>query len=666
MYTKDQFNRLLRTRKHWTGKQVGRAIIQSDVEQLNGKEPFATIDEMQGIIDALTKPEDIGQYTLYTNMYSGIINAWNYIDANGNDAIANLSIMRTVIANFTDYANAEDFHKQQPVMITQADFEKYKEQYNKKHKEYMDNIENELHPFLELIDANEIMDDDWRFSVKKKARSYGKNASKVIESYQDKYFTDDEVNYIRDIMQATVVEGERRRKEYKKAHKDDLQPTSFYDDVDSTYQFIVASYDSLRYVNQALNRPGLTDERKEALKATKKRAIKSIEESWKLINRYKRSFDTNDIEGVTSKYISLIKQEQLKTLYSKDVSFKEALNLALKKYPYDFKPSNRDVPQDDKTERYPDIPFVPDKLSYADLLYANEKTANIASSFFDYLYMIGKGKDTTKQKELDKFFRVHFSKFIEATKKDLIKKYPKLDNVLNKATNSTSYIIPYITTKSLATAGIEWANEYISDAESGVKFTDVFPKEEREQARLFGFAVIHSHYPDEENSDDRQKITTLADMPVEQHYDIPEFIERTLKNMSKELEASVKTIRRFAVLQRAYEDYFKGVARIANDKGFREYDKTTAYPKLQNAIEEYEKELYNLIATLHGIIDDPDVETKLISLIKKHLPLVNLTPIKYKHKTIKELASLLESSYLSSTPNNIMSIFNIIAKGAEW
>lgn len=660
MYTKDQFNRLLRTRKHWTGKQVGRAIIQSDVEQLNGKEPFATIDEMQGIIDALTKPEDIGQYTLYTNMYSGIINAWNYIDANGNDAIANLSIMRTVIANFTDYANAEDFHKQQPVMITQADFEKYKEQYNKKHKEYMDDIENELNSFLELIDTNQVMDDDWLFSEKKKTRSYGKNASKVIEAYQDKYFTDNEVSFIRNVMQSAVAEREQQHKEYK----DEFQSSG--DEFDSTYRSLVSSYNNIQYNNQEIKNPNFHDDTIKKLKEYNKTCVQDIRREWKLYPRYLRGFNTDNIVEALGKYISLIQQEQLEILYSQNISFNEALKLALKKYPYSFKLSKSDVPRSDKEEQYPDIPYVPDKMNYADLLFANEKTTNIALEFFNYLYMVGKGNNKATQKELDTFLKEHFSEFIEATKKDLIKKYPKMDKILNEVTNSTSYIIPYITTKSLATAGIEWAESFISDAESDIRFTDVFPKKDRHQAEHFGFAVIHSHYPNESDDKECQKIITLTDMPVEQHYDISEFIERILTNRSKELEASVKTIRRFAVLQQAYEDYFKGVARIANDKGFREYDKTTAYPKLQNAIEEYEKELYNLIATLHGIIDDPDVETKLISLIKKHLPLVNLTPIKYKHKTIKELASLLESSYLSSTPNNIMSIFNIIAKGAEW
>lgn len=661
MYTKDQFDRLLKTRKHWTGKQVGRAIIQSDVEQLNGKEPFATIDKMQGIIDALIDPKDINQYTLYANMYSGIINAWNYIDANGNDAIANLNFMKSIIASLTDYSNAENFHRRQPVMIGEKQFKKYKLLYQQRREEAKTRAENELNPVWGLIeDAVEINNDDWMLPHKN-ARSYGKNASKVIESYQEKYFTNDEIAYIRSIMQSLVTEVAHQRKK----NKDELQLIDDeYDDFNSTYKRIVSDYDSIQRYNQWIKSNSLKDETVKKLKESNELSVKEIQTSGSLIPRYE--FGTDKIVEATGKYISLIQQEQLKILYSQDVSFNEALKQALKKYPYSLKLSKGDIPKNDKEEQYPTVPYVPDKLSYADLFYANENTTKISSAFFHYLYMIGEGKNTAKQKELDDFLRKHFSDFFEAIKKDLIKKYPKLDKILNEVTNSTSYIIPHITTKRLAVAGVEWAKESISD-NTDIHFSEVFPKEDREQASHFGFAVVYSHYPSEpDDEDNNHKIITLADEPIEQHYDIPEFIERTLTNRSKELEASVKTIRRFAVLQQAYEDYFKGIARIANDKGFREYDKTTAYPKLQNAIETYEKALYNLIATLHQITDNPDEESKLISLIKKHLPLISLKPIKYKHKTIKEVASLLERSYLSSTPTNTMTIFNILAKGAEW
>lgn len=662
MYTKEQFNRLLKTRKRWTGKQIGRLLLQMDVEELNGEEPVTNVNVVQPLVDCLSSPEDNRDYTLYANLYSGIVDAWNYIDASGNDAIANLAFMKSIITSLTDYSNAEDFHRQQPVMITQADFEKYKEQYNKKRKEYMDDIENELQPFLELIDTNQVMDDG-PFSEEKKTRSYGKNASKVIEAYQDKYFTDNEVSFIRNVMQSTVAEREHQDKEFVEKYKDE-----FWSSLDSTYKFLVSRYNDIQYNNQGIKNPSFHDDTVKKLKEDNKILIQDIRSKWELYPRYLHGFNTHNIVEALGKYISLIQQEQLEILYSKNISFNEALKLALKKYPYSFKLSKGDVPRSDKEERYPDIPYVPDKMNYADLLFANEKTTNIASEFFNYLYMAGKGNNKAKQKELDTFLKEHFSEFIEATKKDLIKKYPKMDKILNEVTNSTSYIIPYITTKSLATAGIEWAESYISDAERDVRFTDAFPKKDRHQAKRFGFAVVHSHYPSEPDEDDyRETLAGMpADLPIEQHYDIPDFVQQTLSYNGKALKHAVKSIRRFAVLQNAYEDYFKGIARIAGDKTFRNYDKTPAYYKLKKAIKSYEKSLYALISTLHMIIDDPDEELKLISAIKEHLPLVSLNPIKYKKKTIKDVASLLEESYLSSTPANTMSVLNAIAEGAEW
>lgn len=662
MYTKDQFDRLLKTRKRWTGKQIGRLLLQMDVEELNGEEPVTNVNVVQPLVDYLSSPEDNRDYTLYANLYSGIVDAWNYIDASGNDAIANLAFMKSIITSLTDYSNAENFHRQQPVMITEKQFKEYKRLYQQRCEGVKTHVENELVPFLDLIGSSTINDDTY-WLPDKSVRSYGKNASKVIKAYQTRYFTDDEVSLIRSIMQSTVTESEHQSKVYREKHKDELQ--SFDDDFNSAYRSIVSAYNSIQENNQWLKNNNLKDETIKKLKENNNFYIKEIQDKGSLIPRYK--FETDNLVEATGKYISLIQQEQLKILYSQNISFNEALKQALKKYPYSFNLSEGDVPESDKEKQYPNIPFVPDKLNYADLLYANEKTTNIASSFFNYLYMIGKGNDTAKQKELDDFLRKHFSEFFEAIKKDLIKKYPKMDKALNEVTNSTSYIIPYIPMKSLATAGIEWAESWISDAED-VSFINVFPKEDREQARIFGFAVVHSHshYPNEPEEDDNHKIGPLADIPIEQHYDIPYFVHQTLSHNDKALKYAVKSIRRFAVLQTAYEDYFKGIARIAGDKTFRDYDKTTAYSKLKKAIKSYEKSLYALISTLHMIIDDPDEELKLISDIKKRLPLVSLKPIKYKKKTIKDVASLLEESYLSSTPANTMSVLNAIAEGAEW
>lgn len=660
MYTKDQFDRLLKTRKHWTGKQIGRLLLQMDVEELNGEEPVTNVTVVQPLVDYLSSPEDNRDYTLYANLYSGIVDAWNYIDASGNDAIANLAFMKSIITSLTDYSNAENFHRQQPVMITEKQFKEYKRLYQQKCEEVKTRVENELNPFLELIGTSTI-NDDTSWLPNKSVRYYGKNASKVIRAYQNKYFTDDEVSFIRNIMQSTVTEIEHQRKIYMKEHKD--EPQEFNDDFNSAYRGIVSAYNSIQQNNQWLKNNNLKDETIKKLKEYNNFSIKEIQDKGSLIPHYK--FETDNLVKATGKYISLIQQEQLKILYSQNTSFNEALKQALKKYPYSFELSKGDIPNSDKEEQYPSIPFVPDKLNYADLLYANEKTTNIASSFFNYLYMIGKGEDTAKQKELDDFLRKHFSEFFEAIKKDLIKQYPKLDKVLNEVTNSTSYIIPYITTESLAIAGIEWAKDLISD-DTDVRFTEVFPKKDREQASHFGFAVVHSQYPNEPAEDNNHKTVTLADMPIEQHYDIPDFVQQTLSYNGKALKHAVKSIRRFAVLQTAYEDYFKGIARIAGDKAFRDYDKTTAYSKLNDAIKSYEKSLYALISTLHMIIDDPDEELKLISAIKEHLPLVSLKPIKYKKKTIKDVASLLEESYLSSTPANTMSVLNAIAEGAKW
>ena len=59
MYTKSQFNQLLKTRKHWTGKQLGRLIIQTGIETLNGKEPVTTTEVITPLVQQLTSSKDI-------------------------------------------------------------------------------------------------------------------------------------------------------------------------------------------------------------------------------------------------------------------------------------------------------------------------------------------------------------------------------------------------------------------------------------------------------------------------------------------------------------------------------------------------------------------------------------------------------------------------------
>ncbi|MBC9023071.1 hypothetical protein LHV02_02420 [Limosilactobacillus fermentum] len=155
---------------------MGRLIIQTGIETLNGKEPVTTTEVITPLVQQLTSSKDIEDYTMYANIHAGMTSAWNFVEAVGNEAIANLTYIRSIISRLRDFSSAELTNRQRPVMITQAEYQKYKYEYNKawkEHKEYMLNRKITLGELL-IDSISDKREDDINIHV------YGPNATKVI------------------------------------------------------------------------------------------------------------------------------------------------------------------------------------------------------------------------------------------------------------------------------------------------------------------------------------------------------------------------------------------------------------------------------------------------------------------------------------------------------
>lgn len=624
MYTKTQFDRLKRTRKP-TGKQVGRALIQYGIQYLNDAKTVGTLDDIIPLVNSLTDMDDVEEYNMYANMYSGIIEVWNFTNAVGNDAVANLAFIRSIISRFEDYSNAESSNQTLPVMITAKQYETYKEQLKEKRAEFK---KQQLSKKITLAELFTDIDAQYpEYPYKGDTRTYSNAANKVIEEYKHKYLNVDEISFVRNVMQLGTNDDP------VKAQNESLI-NYFHDFIESTSQQLNELSD---YLDNHNSQSSNSKKMKQFYDTSISEVLRNtLIPQWYASKKPKRPYSDTDVKDALQKYIQLIHKEQLKIIYSKNISFNDALLAAIKEYPY-------------KIIEHPhqSVPYVPEKLSYADLLFANEGTANIAQKFWYY----ASSKESQNNDNLNNFIQNHFQDFFKARKKDLVKKHPKLSSVLSKITNSTSFIIPYITYETLATAGIIEFKELVSDdyVNDNVRFIDMLTKQEQEQARIFGYAVVHG------NSDAQSM-----------HYDIKNYILDTLKRNEATLNKSFAAIRHYAAVQLTYEDYIKGVARIANDRSYRDYNKTTSYNTFIADIKSYRQDIYNLLALINDIIPSQKDKLILSSAIKEHLPLDIFKPKEYKHKTIKDIAKILESSYNSSTPNNAMAVIGSISEGVDW
>lgn len=624
MYTTTQFDRLKRTRKK-TGKQVGRALIQYGIQTLNDAETIGTMDDIISLVNGLTDMNDVKEYNMYANMYSGIVSAWNFVNAVGNNAIANLAFVRSIISRFIDYSNAESANQTLPVMLTADQYETYKDQLKEKRKEF------EQQQLAEKITLAELFTDvDAQFPEYPyigNTKTYGEASNKVIREYENSFFDDDEIGFIRNIMQL----GSHRVS--VKVQSNSI--TRYFHD------FIEKTSQELTELSNYLDNHNLKSKDSKKMEQFCDTKVNEILRNtripqWYASAKSKKPYSNMAVKDALQNYVQLIHKKQLKIIYSKDISFNNALLEAIKEYPYKIIEPHHQT-----------VPYVPENLSYADLLFANEKTTEIAEIFWNYAMT----SNSQNKDDYNKFIQNHFQEFFKARKKDLIKKYPKLSNVLNKITNSTSFIIPYISYKTLATAGVSAFKETISndDLNDNITFIDLLPEQERKQARTYGYAVVHGN-PDAQS----------------RHYQIKDYILDTLKGNDNALKNSFTAIRYYAVVQMTYADYIKGVARIANDKTYREYDKTTSYDLLMADIKAYKKSIYDLLALINKVIPNQKDKLTLLSAIKSYMPLDIFKPKEYKHKTIKNIAKILEADYSSSTPNNIMSIIDCIGEGADW
>lgn len=635
MYTKSQFNRLLKTRKHWTGKQLGRLVLQMGMETLNGKTPVTTTETITPLVNQLTSDKDIADYTMYANIYSGMTSAWNFVEAVGNEAIANLTYIRSIISRLKDFASAELINRQCPVMITQAEYQKYKDEYNKAWKEHKEYVLNKK------ITLGELLIDDGIVNIEEDdiIHAYGPNATKVINQYKNKFFSKKDISLLRDFMQEF-------HSAYKDDSEEDREADSLIGEFKTLNKYMFPEY--FECIDQDTKAFLITHYLKKSRPVCQKEFDKYAKQALK-------------------KYIDLVESKQLELIYSSNLTFDKALIKVLKEYPFKFMEHHDEWINEWLKEFCNTVPYVPDKLSYADLLFTNKETIGLSAEFWHYTFIEHDNPDT----RYDKFIQDHFMEFMKASKKDLIQKYPKMSNKLDKVTNSTSFIIPQFTYQTLATAGFKIFQTLTSDKtiSKDIRFLDMFPENKRKQAQFAGYAIYHG---DASTPDLQQKRPTHLDkllgddwLSAIQHYDILNFIPDTFKHNEKKLREAFDSINYYMIVQTTYEDYFKGLARIMDDTSFRKFNRTPAYSSFLTNVEGYKKDILRLLGYLSEIIDGQEAKAKTLNTIKSSLPMVQTTYPNYKHKTIKELAELIEQSYRTPMPVSVMNIFNIISEEAD-
>lgn len=644
MYTKNQFNKLLKTRKHWTGQQVGRMLVQATIQQMSGKTPFVDSEKDLGpLVSRFADPKDISDYNVYAKLSSGFLSAWNYVEAIGNDARASLGILQSFIQNFTDWTNAERNNQARPAVVTQKQYNKYKKKYDaivandrKKAGQIKEPIAYVLlHPKYENTGVRQA---DGTYFTR---RELGKRATQIVNEYKNKQFTPEEISFLRNFIQ-----------DHLKTYKYDFDDFDHNDaDIDIVDENKIATgIFSIEWFVQYPNYPKYT-----ALD----RNVSTF-----LLKHYRPNKRVG-IAKTAKHYLDLLYNEQLLILHQQKITYKDALFKAVRKYPYSLQAKELTHPE--RIPRYHEhdtVPYIPSSLTYADLFRVNPDTADVADAFWNYLSQNHKGKDIDQR--FEKFIREHFSDFFEASKKDLIEAHPKLDKFFNKVTNSTSLIIPLIPWKALADAGLEEYQNLVEESgtDSVRKIADVFPQRIREQARHNGIAILvpgsRQTLPGMHDDSDEEAVARG------QHYELKPFINAQLTSSAnkKLITKAIKSINYYVVVQTTYADYIKGVARFTRNTGLNRYNQTPAFNKFKQSIQQYNDSLLRLIQLLSWALDNTDDQLKINSVITQAFPMISLSCDGYKHKPVNELAKIIEESYTKYDAIDVFAIINAIAEGA--
>lgn len=212
MITKKEFNELLKTREHWSGRQIGNVILQTWTESMNGKEPLIDDKTLSKIFDSMPNTsQNYNDYLTFTNIFSGMTDAYNFVDAQANEALTALWLLHSLIDHLSDWLYAEQNNQKKPVIISERQYKRYKEKYSALTHEFQQANKKKVQSFYSILGLEWIT----RIELFK-----GNEAKSLVEKYQQETIDIRGVRFLRKLVE----------KAKKQAHSSNLRLSEFFDD----------------------------------------------------------------------------------------------------------------------------------------------------------------------------------------------------------------------------------------------------------------------------------------------------------------------------------------------------------------------------------------------------------------------------------------------------
>lgn len=615
MVKKSDLSRLLNKKSdHFKGHQVGRLLIYTLLDQVQGKPERVSPDEIMAMVDKLPNPYERMIYDTYVNIYAELVDAYNSIQGDATNAQLALSNIQLTISGLTQSALNRNKELSQPVIITERQYRRYQTKYKKFLKEKADETKNKELTVMQYLQAQ--LED-------------------IISVIQDTLHDDPKALDWDDEKNANV-------RAVLKRYKDEEVPSKWHSFLNRVYKIynsdaeITGQTDDTKWLilNGVINTGAYNDELERRAKKAGK-AFNSAELKNHLLElyidaRYTKNMDKNSASA------------------------------------YAFKEAGVDLDALEDIDRLSNVTFdLPDPLTKYDA---------IDDYLFDITPLREEGSPRNQRisnedaDKLDRFYKEELFDILKATAQDLINEHPDMKELLEVKTKED--LDKKITGKELAKAGDKYYKPFTSITylrkEPDYGIWNVFPKRSQQQARNFGFSVYHNdfsvyHHP---ASDPYIKFL-LEEVPKD---DETSFLNEITKStyQADDLEANYQTIEDYLKKYQAYSAFIDGIVQFTGCDNFSDFKEIPGHGKVLLSLGKIRTlrnlELYELDKAL-----DKKTFNSYAKKIKKAFPIPDLDETRIKPSTKEALGSYIAKVFAPDHKKPVITsvLFSDIAGGVE-
>lgn len=141
----------LKRKKRITGHQLGRILLENLLDQLYGQNEITSDKDIKKITCQLSDVHESEIYNTYVNIYSTLIDSYNYIQSYRSNALLNITLINNELVNIMEYMDEQTYVDATPLNISEKQYEEYKSTYNHKIKEIQKNRNNSKQNLVRIL-----------------------------------------------------------------------------------------------------------------------------------------------------------------------------------------------------------------------------------------------------------------------------------------------------------------------------------------------------------------------------------------------------------------------------------------------------------------------------------------------------------------------------------